>query len=98
MISFNKKFEKKVALERNNVFHFLDDILILGNNETEVFRHVSQVTRDLMDAGFKINIKKSQIAPTQMIHHLGFDLNLHDGRLQIPSHKLKHLRRDLGRL
>ena len=45
-----------------------------------------------------INYKESTLSPSQKITHLGFDINLADGRLTLPPGKLQAIRRELGKL
>ncbi len=40
----------------------------------------------------------SCLVPTQEVDHTGFTLNLKKGLLQVPVHKLKGVRRELGKL
>jgi hypothetical protein len=44
-----------------------------------------------------INLKKSTLAPTQIVDHLGFTLNLQEGFLQISHQKLKMVKNELGK-
>lgn len=45
--------------------------------------------KDLLKSGFKINVPKSSLQPTQVINHLGFQLNLQNRKLQMPPRKSK---------
>ena len=60
--------------------------------------HRDQVLKDLQALGLVINFKKSQLEPTQKVQHLGFFLNFKAGQLQVPSEKLKSVRKELGKL
>ena len=79
-------------------FVYLDDILILGQNPNQVEKHLSTVVDTLLKAGFKINEKKSLLAPTQNLQHLGFQLDLKNGFLNIGLEKLKMIQREFGKV
>ena len=46
----------------------------------------------------QINKEKSLLEPTQQVKHLGFHIDFKAGLLQVPSQKLKTVRRELGKL
>ena len=80
------------------VWIYLDDILLVGNSASAVRSHVRHVLTDMDDAGLIVNKEKSILDPVQELDHLGFHLNLKEGLLQVPSSKLKMVRRELGKL
>ena len=45
-----------------------------------------------------INLKKSQLIPTQQVEHLGFLVDLKKGLLQVPKEKMKNISRELGKI
>ena len=53
---------------------------------------------DLEAAGLMVNLRKSVLAPTQQLNHLGFSIDLQQGKLLVPPAKLKALRKELGKL
>ena len=79
-------------------FTYLDDILIVGTSETSVARSLEFVCNSLQDAGMTINKEKSILTPSQVVKHLGFEVNFEKGVLQVPSEKLKNVRKELGKL
>jgi hypothetical protein len=79
-------------------FVYLDDILLLGNTAKQVEKDLHFMVHTLLEAGFKINVKKSILEPTQNLGHLGFILNLAQGQLEVCPGKLKMVRRELGKL
>ena len=79
------------------VYVYLDDILIVGASVEEVNSHLEVVVKTLIQGGFKINVKKSTLEPTQEIQHLGFLLDFKEGLVKVPPHKLKLVRRELGK-
>ena len=79
-------------------FVYLDDILLLGNTEKQVEKDLQVMVHSLLEAGFKINVKKSILKPTQKLSHLGFILNLAQGQLEVCPEKLRLVRRELGKL
>lgn len=44
-----------------------------------------------------INHKKSNLQPSQSVHHLGLQVDLERGLLQVPTAKLKSVRKELGK-
>ena len=90
-------FEKKWRKKGVQVYIYLDDILILGTTPKLLNQHLSLVVEDLINSGFKINLKKSQMEPSQKVSHLGFLLNLQQGKLQISPYKLKGIKKELGK-
>ena len=80
------------------VFIYLDDILLLSPTRGQAQKHLETMVSDLLQAGFKINSKKSILEPTQNLTHLGIGINLEQGRLEVPGGKLKSIRKELGKL
>jgi hypothetical protein len=61
-------------------------------------KHLTKVVTDLTDSGFKINLKKSTLQPSQLITHLGLNLNFQEGKLQVPPQRVKGIRKELGKI
>jgi hypothetical protein len=80
------------------VFVYLDDILVLAPSEKRLARDLSVVVDVLLEAGFKINSKKSSLFPCKQVQHLGMLLDFEQGVLEVPPHKLKTIRKELGKL
>ena len=97
-MSVMRVLEKMWRKKGLQTFIYLDDILILGSTPNIVQHHLKIMVQDLLQAGFKINVKKSILQPTQQIHHLGFLLDFTTGHLKITIPKLKSLRKELGKL
>jgi hypothetical protein len=93
-----KVLEKQWRSKGILCFVYLDDILLLGNTKHQVQKDLQIMVDTLLEAGFKINQKKSVLEPTQTVVHLGFVLNLKDGRLEVCPQKLKLVRKELGKL
>ena len=80
------------------VFVYLDDILVLAPSEKRLARDLSVVVDVLLEAGFKINSKKSSLFPCKQVQHLGMLLDFEQGVLEVPPYKLKTIRKELGKL
>lgn len=93
-----KTFLRKWRQQNIMVFIYLDDILLLGPTQELVQKHLDIMLNDLQSAGMLVNTKKSLLLPAQLIPHLGFIINLEEGRLQLPPEKLKAVRLELGKL
>jgi hypothetical protein len=77
---------------------YLDDILVLGNSKGQTQKYLDTLLSTLEEAGFLVNREKSTLKPTQVLDHLGFQIDLEQGYLKVPSEKLRAIRRELGKL
>ena len=94
MQTFTKLWRSKGIL----CFVYLDDILVLGPSPQKVASQTAFMLKTLESAGMTVNQKKSVLTPTQEIVHLGFSVNLKEGLLQVPHHKLRSVKKDLGKV
>ena len=92
-----KTFEKKWRAKGIEVYIYLDDILLIAPTPGLVEKSLTIVLQDLVAAGFKVNLKKSALFPSQMVTHLGFVINFREGRLQLSPSKIKGIRKELGK-
>ena len=90
-------FEKKWRKRGFQVFIYLDDILLLAPTPILLEKHLETMVQDLLQSGFKINTKKSVLEPAQKVNHLGFVINLAEGKLQLVPQKIKGIRKELGK-
>ena len=44
-----------------------------------------------------MNLKKCKLQPSQLVEHLGFQLNYQHGKLKMPTQKVKCLKKELGK-
>lgn len=79
-------------------FIYLDDILIVNKNKSTLQGEMEYILQSLKDAGLQINTQKSVLTPTQVIDHLGFQIDFIKGVLTVPPAKLKSVRKDLGKI
>ena len=56
---------------------YLDDILILHENDVTVREHLERVIHTLVALGFRINVTKCAFEPSRSIEYLGFTLDTH---------------------
>jgi hypothetical protein len=77
---------------------YLDDILLVANSPQMVQRQLEKMLEDLKNSGIVVNLKKSQLIPTQEVAHLGFTVDFRQGTLQVPQEKLKAIKKELGKL
>ena len=66
------------------VFAYLDDILVLSPSEKQMEKDLALVLKTLLESGFKINIKKSTLFPSKQVQHLGVNLDMEKGRVEVP--------------
>lgn len=79
-----------VAYLRSNgvlVVSYLDDMLVLGRAYDECMSSLRKVMSLLETLGFKINVEKSQLIPSQVVRYLGFIINSSTMTLSLPEEK-----------
>jgi hypothetical protein len=92
-----KTFQKKWRQKGIQVYIYLDDILLVAPTQNLLQKHLQLVVGDLLESGFKLNLKKCKLQPSQLVEHLGFQLNFQLGKLQMPPQKVKGLKKQLGK-
>ncbi|XP_067629120.1 uncharacterized protein [Eurosta solidaginis] len=70
---------------KNNVFVYLDDLLVVSSSFNEHLVHLSEVSALLRKAGLTINIRKSKFGLSQ-VNYLGFVVG--NGSLQVDKEKI----------
>ena len=83
----------KKALRRLGIriTSFLDDFLILAKSQQEALEHVKIVIGLLQRLGFRINWKKSVLAPQRRLEYLGVILNLEEMTFSLPQEKVERV-------
>jgi hypothetical protein len=66
---------------------YLDDILIMNSDRDDLTRDVEIVKSTLEEAGFIINVQKSETEPTQSIEFLGLIVDTVHSTLALTSGK-----------
>ena len=74
------------------VIFYLDDILILANSRTLLCQHRDFVLKLHLDVGFKCNIKKCHLTPSQVFPYLGLNWNTIEMQVSLPHSKLDQIR------
>ena len=64
---------------------YLDDILVIGNSHREVTRALILTIQTLVHAGYVLNIKKSDLTPSQDMEYLGCRFVTSQGRAFLPE-------------
>jgi hypothetical protein len=72
---------------------YLDDWVVLGKTKSEAIKNTETITRCLTSLGWLINWKKSHIQPSQVLEHLGFELNTIQMTARLPGKKLRNFRK-----
>ena len=70
---------------------YLDDGIVAANGMEAARRASEMVKQDLARAGFVAHKEKSQWTPSQKMQWLGFDLDLEEGVVSVPPHKIQRL-------
>lgn len=74
---------------------YLDDWLLLADSKQLAIQQAQMVVSLLQDLGWLINFKKSVLAPTQQLEHLGFLLNTKTMTAALPLRKLRDIKRSI---
>jgi hypothetical protein len=72
---------------------WVDDGLVLAETKEELLIWRGKLMKRLIALGWEINMEKSQWEPTQEIIFIGYQLDLKNGRVGIPTERLKGLRK-----
>jgi len=91
---FTKLMKIPIAILRRlnmRLIIFLDDILLMATTEKELFQGRDTLIFLLQSLGFLINIKKSQLNPTQKIQFLGVNIDSIKMEVSLPQEKLEKI-------
>ena len=66
------------------IFVYLDDILIVGQSAQEVYQSVQLCLTHLTQAGYILNLKKSDLIPTQDLVYIGGRFRSDLGKVFLP--------------
>ena len=95
--TFTKLMKPVVALLRERgirLIIYLDDILVLCNSRETLLSQLS-LTKDLFQClGLTINLKKSQLEPTQEIVFLGLHLSTLSMQVSLPTEKINKIKQE----
>lgn len=74
-----------------HLYPYLDDILIQGESVGEVEQSVQATLQVLTRAGFIVNLKKSNLTPTQDLVYIGARFRTDLGRVYLPENRIEGL-------
>ena len=80
-----------MRLLRVQLYAYLDDLLIVGDSEVEAAQSIQETLQFLIHAGFIVNLKKSELAPTQDLVYIGARFCMDLGRLYLPETRIQAL-------
>ncbi|KAM9975615.1 hypothetical protein ACTFIW_005488 [Dictyostelium discoideum] len=72
-----------------SVIAYLDDLLIVGSTKEECLSNLKKTMDLLVKLGFKLNLEKSVLEPTQSITFLGLQIDSVSMKLLVPKEKKK---------
>ena len=87
---FTKILKTVISFLRSSgikITSYLDDIFICGNSASKVSKDLQITIELLINLGFSINWKKSNLIPSQILMHLGFIWNSIDLSISLPEQK-----------
>jgi len=93
-----KVLQKYLRAKGLLLFIYLDDILLVSQSKALLVKQTKLLLTTLEKSGLTVNTEKSQMEPAQVIPHLGFVINFTKGVLEVPSQKLKQIRKELGKV
>jgi hypothetical protein len=73
---------------------YLDDILILSQSAETLRAHMRTVAQQLECLGFRLNMKKCEWEPTQLIEFLGFLVDSVSMKLSLPENKVHQIQKE----
>ncbi|KAN0018539.1 hypothetical protein ACTFIU_011157 [Dictyostelium citrinum] len=78
-----------------SVIAYLDDLLIIGSTKEECLSNLDKTMKLLVKLGFKLNLEKSVLEPTQSITFLGFHIDSVSMKLLFPKEKKKNVIKEI---
>ncbi|KAM9985671.1 hypothetical protein ACTFIZ_012368 [Dictyostelium cf. discoideum] len=72
-----------------SVIAYLDDLLLVGSTKEECLSNLKKTMELLVKLGFKLNLEKSVLEPTQSITFLGLQIDSLSMKLLVPKEKKK---------
>ena len=73
------------------LFAYLDDILVVGSSREAVYHSLQMTLQVFVNAGFVINVKKSDLLPTQSLVYIGGHFRTDLGRVFLPEDRREAL-------
>ncbi|KAM9994393.1 hypothetical protein ACTFIZ_007539 [Dictyostelium cf. discoideum] len=78
-----------------SVIAYLDDLLIVGSTKEECLSNLKKTMELLVKLGFKLNLEKSVLEPTQSITFLGLQIDSLSMKLLVPKEKKKSVIKEI---
>ncbi|KAM9994160.1 hypothetical protein ACTFIZ_002975 [Dictyostelium cf. discoideum] len=78
-----------------SVIAYLDDLLIVGSTKEECLSNLKKTMELLVKLGFKLNLEKSVLEPTQSITFLGLQIDSLSMKLFVPKEKKKSVIKEI---
>ncbi|KAM9957091.1 hypothetical protein ACTFIR_003828 [Dictyostelium discoideum] len=78
-----------------SVIAYLDDLLIVGSTKEECLSNLKKTMDLLVKLGFKLNLEKSVLEPTQSITFLGLQIDSVSMKLLVPKEKKKSIIKEI---
>ena len=86
-----KTIKKFLRIRMVNINSFIDDFIIWARSYPLAVIHMNWTKQLLTWLGLTVNVKKSSVAPQQLIQYLGVILDLRHLTLQLPQAKVEKL-------
>jgi hypothetical protein len=74
---------------------YLDDWILIANSKEQAQTQTTALLQTLNSLGWLINYQKSQLNPSQVLDHLGFQLDSQSMTIRLPGSKIRDLRRSI---
>ena len=86
-----KTIKKFLRIKMVNINSFIDDFIVWARSYPLAVIHMNWTKQLLTWLGLTVNVKKSSVAPQQLIQYLGVILDLRHLTLQLPQSKVEKL-------
>ena len=73
------------------VLPYLDDFLFMKQGQQACSRMARRIEQDFFSAGLQVNVSKSCRSPCHKLRHLGFDVDLLEGKFRVPADRWEAL-------
>lgn len=77
---------------------YVDDLIVYASTAQELRKKLFTITMDLERLGITLNLKKSDLRPSQTVEYLGFRIDTQNLTLAVPTKKLRSVRHRIRQL
>ena len=86
-----------IRLKKIRLYHYLDDLLVLAQDKTQLLTQRDQVISILSEFGWLLNLTKSHLEPTQCLVYLGAQFDTVKKTISLPMEKIPVIQERISR-